>query len=79
VTGNSDEIVIGRITGAHGIKGWVKVFSYTDPMEQILEYVPWQLVKGGSRQEIHLEEGRLQGKRLVDQDQQVGTSGTRAG
>ncbi|MBT7541297.1 MAG: hypothetical protein HN683_18265, partial [Gammaproteobacteria bacterium] len=24
----ADRIVVGRINGAYGIKGWVKIFSY---------------------------------------------------
>ena len=37
----SEKIVLGRITGVYGLKGWVKVFSYTDPMESIVDYSPW--------------------------------------
>ncbi|MDH3840942.1 MAG: ribosome maturation factor RimM, partial [Chromatiales bacterium] len=25
-------VVLGRVSGAHGVRGWVKVFSYTRPM-----------------------------------------------
>lgn len=31
-------IVIGRIGAVYGLKGWVKVFSYTSPMENLLQY-----------------------------------------
>lgn len=43
--GPSEErrIVVGRIAGVFGIKGWVRVFSYTDPPENILDYGPWLL------------------------------------
>lgn len=34
-------ILLGRITGVHGIKGWVKIHSYTDPREAIFDYEPW--------------------------------------
>jgi len=34
-------IVVGRVAGLYGIKGWVKVFSYTDPMEAVVDYSPW--------------------------------------
>ena len=37
----SGKIVLGRITGVYGLKGWVKVFSYTDPMESIVDYSLW--------------------------------------
>lgn len=39
----SRKIVLGRITGVYGIKGWVKIFSYTDPMESIVDYNPWYI------------------------------------
>ncbi len=56
---------LGSIVAAHGIKGWVKVFSYTDPMPQILDYSPWYLQKGKSMKTIDVLEGRQQGKGLV--------------
>lgn len=40
---DSEIIILGRITGVYGVKGWVKVFSYTDPMEAIVDYSPWYL------------------------------------
>jgi 16S rRNA processing protein RimM len=36
-------VAIGRIGAAHGIKGWVRVWSYTDPPEALLDYAGWQL------------------------------------
>ncbi|KUJ72743.1 ribosome maturation factor RimM [Thiomicrospira sp. WB1] len=38
---DSTPLVIGRIHGIYGVKGWVKVFSHTDPRENILRYTPW--------------------------------------
>jgi len=60
-----DEIVVGRITSAYGIRGWVRVFSYTDPLEGILQYTPWTLVRGRQQQTIEIEAGRRQGKGLI--------------
>lgn len=39
----SQKIMMGRITGVYGVKGWVKVFSYADPMESIVDYNPWYI------------------------------------
>jgi len=36
-------VVLGRIRTAVGLAGWVKVGSYTDPPENILNYRTWQL------------------------------------
>jgi 16S rRNA processing protein RimM len=36
-------VVVGRICGAFGTRGWVKVVSYTRPKGNLLEYRPWLL------------------------------------
>jgi 16S rRNA processing protein RimM len=36
-------VFCGRIVGVFGIRGEVKVVSYTEPEEQLLIYRPWQL------------------------------------
>ena len=36
-------MILGEITGHHGVKGWVKVKSYTRPIEQIFDYREWYL------------------------------------
>lgn len=40
---SGDYILLGKISGVHGIKGWVKVFSYTSPRIKITEYKQWFL------------------------------------
>ncbi len=47
------------------MRGWVRVFSYTDPRENIIRYQPWYLKKDGDWVQKHLEEGRQQGKGVV--------------
>jgi 16S rRNA processing protein RimM len=69
------EIRLGSINGIHGIKGGVKVFSYTDPMEAILDYSPWILRKGGVEKEITIKDGQVSGKRLIVQLEGVDTRG----
>lgn len=36
-------VSLGYISGVYGVRGWVKIFSYTRPRAQILEYQPWFL------------------------------------
>lgn len=31
-------LVVGRISGVYGVKGWVKLFSHTEPVENVLKY-----------------------------------------
>lgn len=65
MTKDSQETVIGQITSVFGVKGWLKVYSYTDPKEGILDYRDWTLVYNGKRIPAKLEEGRRQGQGIV--------------
>ncbi len=58
-------IDVGEISGVFGVKGWVKVFSFTDPRENILAYSPWRLQKGNDAIEVKVFQGRVQGKSVV--------------
>ena len=57
--------VLGKISTAFGIKGWVKVYSYTQPMTNILEYPVWHIRKDNRWQEFKVLQGKPQGKGLV--------------
>ncbi len=59
-----NEICVGHITGVQGLKGWVRVFSDTDPRENIVNYSPWVLKADGSVQTLEVE-GRLQGRLVL--------------
>lgn len=66
MSGNSsDLVVIGRISGVFGVRGWVKVYSYTEPRESVLSYLPWQVRVGGQWQAMRVSDGRLHGKGVV--------------
>jgi len=58
-------ISIGEISGVFGVKGWVKVFSLTEPRENIINYSPWTLKKGNELREVKLVNGKRQGKSVV--------------
>lgn len=60
-----DYVVLGKLTSPHGVKGWLKVYSYTSPMESILDYAEWVLQQRGERTTRRLTQGRRQGKGLV--------------
>ena len=59
-------IVLGRVTGPFGVRGWVKVLSFTQPREQILEYPRWRAESpDGTSRELRPAESRAHGKGLV--------------
>lgn len=65
-------VVLGRIAGVFGVKGWVKVFSYTEPREAILDYENWLLKRGDAWQEITVEEGKRHGSSVIAKLANVG-------
>ena len=60
----NDEICVGHVTGVQGLKGWVKVFSNTDPRENIVKYSPWMLKAVDASRTLDVE-GRLQGRLVL--------------
>jgi 16S rRNA processing protein RimM len=58
-------IALGKVSGVFGVKGWVKVHSYTDPMEKIVEYSNLMVKHQGQWQEVKPEGGKRQGKTVV--------------
>jgi 16S rRNA processing protein RimM len=55
-------VVLGKIGGAFGVQGWVRITSYTDPLDNILDYDRWYLRRGGEWQEVEVEDGRMTAK-----------------
>lgn len=60
-----DLLVVGKITGCYGVKGWVKIHSYTEPRENFLGFGNWILLRRGASEPIEFDDGRVQGKGLV--------------
>ena len=58
-------LVIGRITGVYGIKGWVKVRSFTRPASNLINYSPLLLKIEGNWQESAIEAAQYRGDRLL--------------
>jgi 16S rRNA processing protein RimM len=57
-------ICVGRILGAQGVKGLVRIFSNTSPRENIVNYSPWYIEQGPLRKQVAVT-GRLQGRNVV--------------
>lgn len=56
---------MGRVVGLFGVKGWVKIYSYTRPREAILKYRSWRLRLAGDWRQFELAEGHTQGRGVV--------------
>ena len=62
---SSERVVIGKITSVYGVKGWVKIHSFTEPMENFLSYTDCLIQRGGQWQPISFDEGKRHGKGLI--------------
>jgi 16S rRNA processing protein RimM len=59
-------VELGRIRRPFGVKGWLHVESFTDPLETLLDYPRWTLRSAGGTRATHVVlEGRAQGRDLV--------------
>ncbi len=79
-------VVLGRISGLFGVRGWVKVYSYTEPREAVLDYEHWLLSGKNGWQTVTVAEGQRHGKTIiarfdgfVDRDQAASLVGSEVG
>jgi len=62
---SSDKIIVGRVGAPFGVKGWVKINSFTKPESNITSYHPWMLQVTGDWQVVEIAEQQMQSKGLV--------------
>ena len=64
-----DWIEVGRVTGFFGIRGWLKIHSFTEPRANIFDYDPWYLQSPDAFQDLpaacHVVSGKNQGRGLI--------------
>lgn len=62
-------VVLGRVLGAYGVAGWVRIDAYSEAPDALLDYAPWHVRRsqGGTWREVQPRGGRMQGSHLVAQ------------
>jgi 16S rRNA processing protein RimM len=58
-------VPVGHVSGVYGIQGWLKVYSYTEPRENIAQFSSWTIEHDGSRREAKVEDGKKHGKGVL--------------
>ena len=58
-------VVVGRISGIYGVRGWVRVQSFTAPVENLFDYGHWHLRRPQGWQPIEVLEAKPHGKGFV--------------
>lgn len=65
---NADEryIKVGKVGATYGVKGWLKIHTYTEFGASILEYKPWFIARENEEgRSIEIEDGRIHGNGIV--------------
>ena len=50
-------VILGRVSGVFGVKGWLKVQSYTAPRDNIVGFGAWTLRMNGVDHAFEVEDG----------------------
>lgn len=58
-------IIVGQLAGVFGIKGWVKIKSFTQPEENILDYGPWRLLTAQGVKTVEVDAYNVRPQGLV--------------
>ena len=60
-----NQIILGKVGAVYGIKGWLKIHSFTGDTEAILDYFPWSLKLGNNTQTVEITDWRKHNKGLI--------------
>ncbi len=60
-----DRIQIGQLRTPYGLNGWLWVFSKTDPISNMFDYLPWYIQTKTGWQTVDVKRWKTQGKGLV--------------
>lgn len=61
----SEPVVVGQLGAVYGIKGWLKVNSFTDQPDGIFDYQPWLIRDGKGWREIRVTGWKRHNKSLI--------------
>jgi len=62
---SENQIILGKVGAVYGIKGWLKIHSFTDETDAILDYFPWSLKLGNKTQTVDITDWRKHNKGLI--------------
>jgi len=60
-----DLVVMGRVAAPYAVKGWIKVQTFTQYLDSLLDYPSWWLGRAGSWREYAVVESKVHGQTLL--------------
>jgi len=58
-------VVMGRIAVPYGVKGWVKIQTFTEALDSLLDYPEWWMSGNSDWQLCHVKEVGIHGKSVI--------------
>ncbi|MFO7189891.1 MAG: ribosome maturation factor RimM [Pseudomonadota bacterium] len=58
-------VVMGRVAGAYGVRGWIKVQPYTESVQNLAEYGRWWIGSAGNWQEWKVLQAKVHGATVL--------------
>ncbi len=61
----ADYIILGKTGATHGVRGWLKIRSFTTELDGILAFNPWYIALSNGWQPFEVEAGQCHGKGIL--------------
>jgi 16S rRNA processing protein RimM len=61
------QVIVGQIRGLYGVRGWVKVYSFTDPITNLINYSPWFV----NQKILVVSQAKAHGKGIIAQFESI--------
>ena len=62
---DTSTLTVGKVSGVYGVKGWLKIHSFTQPMQNLLDYDDFLLKQSGRWQALKFDQLRVHGKAII--------------
>ena len=60
-----DIVVMGRVVAPYAVRGWLKLQTYTEYLDSLLDYPVWHVGQGGNWITCRLLDGKVHGQYLL--------------
>ena len=65
-------VVMGKVVGSHGIKGWIKIHPFTEEIKTLGKFSSWFLTKDETEwKEFKVESSSIQGRMVLSKIEHV--------
>jgi 16S rRNA processing protein RimM len=58
-------IIVGKFGSVYGVHGWLRVYSHTDPIDNIARYADWHIRRGKAWLRVEPVDAKYHGKSLI--------------